>query len=197
MTAVNTKAPSGAAFFRSGAAQSAGRRLAAVGLAGALLGGGLIMAPAAQAADLGWTPSPTKTVVGSTSEKGDLGQNLIDNLGVFPGQKVEYNIGVDLNVDPDAAAVTSLGLNDELPSGFVVDESTIRIVGNTNNIALTPRSDYTFKIVDNSLKIAFSSAWITAHVGPTSSVPITWPTFMPWYNTGLASLMPLTSAYLA
>lgn len=148
------------------------RKVASLGVAACVLGSALMVAPAAQAADIGWTPAPTKTVVGSPGEKGPNGHDLISNLGVWPGQKVEYNVGVDLKVAPDADAVTSLSVVDKLPVGFVVDESSIRVVGD-NDLNLSPRSDYKITVKDSTLTLGFADEWVAVHVGPDAATPLT------------------------
>lgn len=148
------------------------RKVTSLGVAACVLGSALMAAPAAQAADIGWTPAPTKTVVGSPGEKGPNGHDLISNLGVWPGQKVEYNVGVDLMVTPGADAVTSLSVVDKLPAGFVVDESSIRVVGD-NNLNLSPRSDYKITVKDSTLTLGFADEWVAAHVGPDAATPLT------------------------
>ena len=153
----------GASFFR---------KATSLGAAAGILGCALIAAPGAQAADIGWTPVPTKSVVGSPGEQGDKGHDLISNLGVWPGQKVEYNIGVDLNVAPGAPAVTSLAVQDQLPAGFVVDQASIRVVGD-NTLTLAASRDYKTTVKDGVLTLDFTDAWIAAHVGPASAAPQT------------------------
>lgn len=166
MTTQASKAvgPTGASFFR---------RSTSLCLAAGVLGGSLLVtAPGAQAADLGWTPEPSKAVVGSPSESGRNGHDFIAGLGVFPGQKVEYNIGVDLGVDEGAEEVTSLAVVDKLPAGFTVDQASIRIVGD-NALTLSPRHDYTIGIKDGTLTLVFSDTWIAEHVGTEANAPMT------------------------
>jgi fimbrial isopeptide formation D2 family protein len=153
----------GASFFR---------KAASLGVAACVLGGSLLATPVAQAADIGWTPVPTKSVVGSPSEQGPNGHDLISNLGVWPGQKVEYTIGVDLNVAPGAPAVTSLSVQDQLPAGFDVDQASIRVVGD-NTLTLAASRDYKTAVKDGVLTLDFTDAWIAAHVGPGAAAPQT------------------------
>lgn len=158
-----TERHTGASFFH---------KSAALGLTACVLGGSLLAAPAAQAADIGWTPSPTKAVVGSPGEKGPNGHDIIDNLGVWPGEKVEYNIGVDLNVGPGGQQVTSLQVIDKLPAGFEVDQASIRVVGD-NTLTLASSRDYKVVLKDGVLTLGFSDEWVAAHVGADSDVPLT------------------------
>lgn len=161
-------AKAGSAFMRKGAS---------AGLAACLLGGVLLANPmAANAAveDLGWTPVPTIQVIGSTAEKGSHGHGSIADLGVFPGQKVEYVVNADLAgaTAAEAVDITSLSIENVLPEGFVIDQSTLKVTDFTKG-AISESGNYDFQIKDGILKVVFSDSWIAKNVGPTAVNPST------------------------
>lgn len=161
-------AKAGSAFMRKGAS---------AGLAACLLGGVLLSNPlAANAAveDLGWTPVPTIQVIGSTAEKGSHGHGSIADLGVFPGQKVEYVVNADLSGATAEAAkdITKLSIENALPDGFVIDQSTIKVTDFAKG-SISESGNYDFQVKDGVLMVVFSDAWIAKNVGPLAASPST------------------------
>lgn len=155
--------PGGASFYR---------KASSIGVAACFIGGSLLAASPASAAEIGWAPVPTTSVVGSPGEDGANGHSDISSLGVWPGDQVEYNINVDLSLGADAVPVTSLSVIDQLPDGFVVDERSLRVVGD-NALALAPTSDYETTVEDSTLTVDFTEEWIAAHVGADATTPVT------------------------
>lgn len=151
----------GASFIRT-------KKVASLGLMATLMGGALMAAPAAQAAEgIGWVPAPSKSVVGSIAEAGSNGHKSIADLGVFPGQKAEYVIGVDLDTGAGAEAVTTLSVVDKLASGFTVDQNSITVVDQSKKLVAV--SDYKVVLVDGSLSVSFKDSWIADNVGASAA----------------------------
>jgi adhesin isopeptide-forming family sspB-C2 type protein len=73
-----------------------------------------------------WTPDPEKQVIGSGVESGDKTHENINGLSVWPGQWLEYSIGVDLNIPGGLAyGVKSLVVEDQYDPLFLPVKSSV------------------------------------------------------------------------
>lgn len=116
-----------------------------------------------------WTPDPSKQVVGSADESGDKTHDDINGLAVFPGQKLEYSIGVDLRVPAGTArGVKSLAIEDRYDPQFRPDRSSVELWDSRNplNPRPVPRSAYqlAFNDSEHRFTVTFTQAWIDANV---------------------------------
>ena len=114
-----------------------------------------------------WTPDPKKEVLASASQGGD--QSNIHQLGVWPGQIIEYKVDVDLNL-PDGMArgndsVQSLAVEDAYDPMFVPNKKSVEFYDARNN-KVVPRSAYTLEFNDAEHKFTatFKESWVKKHV---------------------------------
>lgn len=117
-----------------------------------------------------WTPDPNKQVLGSAEESGDNTYSDINGMSVFPGQKLEYSIGVDLRVpDNTARGVKSLAVEDVYDPYFTPDRTTVEFWDSRDatNPKPVPRSAYklTWDDAAHSFTATFTDEWIAANVG--------------------------------
>lgn len=116
-----------------------------------------------------WTPDPNKQVLGSSDESGDKTYEDIDGLSVFPGQKLEYSVGVDLRVPKNTArGVKSLSVLDTYDPMFAPDKTSIEFWDSRDprNPKPVPAKNYklTFDEATNSFRADFTQEWIDANV---------------------------------
>lgn len=118
-----------------------------------------------------WTPDPDKDVIGSADQGGD--QSSIEGLGVWPGQKIEYKVGLDLRI-PDnlahgAAAVTSLAVRDEYDPHFTPDRASVEFYDARTNRVI-PRTQYTlaWDADNHTFTAAFTPDWVADNVSATA-----------------------------
>ena len=114
-----------------------------------------------------WTPDPHKDVYGSLSEGGD--QASIDGLGVFPGQMVEYNVELDVNI-PDNTAhgdqpVKSFAVEDQYDPQFEPNRDSLEFYDTRTNRPI-PRSNYTVKwnTDTHSFVVTFHDDWVAKNL---------------------------------
>lgn len=120
-----------------------------------------------------WTPDPNKQVLGDTSESGDNGHENINGLNVWPGQKLEYSLGIDLRIPGNTArGVKSLAVMDVYDPMFAPDKSSVEFWDSRDpkNPKPVPRSAYklTWDDAGHSWTATFTDAWIKKNVGPNS-----------------------------
>lgn len=120
-----------------------------------------------------WTPEPDKTVLGSAEEAGGYAHADIDGLSVFPGQKLEYSISVDLRIPDNAAhGINKLGVEDTYDANFVPDKSSVEFWDSRDPRGATPipRASYDLDWDDAAHKwtATFADEWLAANVGPDS-----------------------------
>ncbi len=73
-----------------------------------------------------WTPDPNKQVLGSSEESGDKAHADINGSAVWPGQKLEYSVGIDLRVPAGTArGIKSLAVEDQYDAHFTPDKASI------------------------------------------------------------------------
>ena len=120
-----------------------------------------------------WTPDPNKQVLGNADENGDHAHENINGMYAFPGQKLEYSIGVDLNI-PGAIAhgVKSLAVEDQYDPFFTPDKTSIEFWDSRDpkNPRPLPRSAYKLTWDDAAHKwtAAFTDEWLAKNLGPDS-----------------------------
>lgn len=113
-----------------------------------------------------WTPDPGKQVNGSADESGDKIHDSIEGLSVFPNQKLEYSIQLDVNLPQNTAlGVKTLGMEDAYDPQFTPDKSSVEI-WDTRNARPIARSAYVLRFDDanHSFTADFTSEWIAANV---------------------------------
>jgi adhesin isopeptide-forming family sspB-C2 type protein len=121
-----------------------------------------------------WTPNPNKQVLGSADESGDKAHSDINGTSVWPGQKLEYSVGIDLRVPAGTArGVKSLAVEDQYDPYLIPDKSSIefwdaRDVSNPKPIA---RSDYKLVVdsADHRFTATFTDDWIAKNVSTTGA----------------------------
>lgn len=116
-----------------------------------------------------WTPDPNKEVIGSSEESGDNTYDSIDGMSVFPGQKLEYTIGLDLQIPEDTArGVKSLGVLDTYDPMFEPDKTSVQFFDGRDpkNPRPIPAKFYklTFDDATNSFRADFTQEWIDQNV---------------------------------
>lgn len=113
-----------------------------------------------------WTPNPAKQVNGSADESGSKIHDSIDGLSVFPNQKLEYSIQLDVNLPQNTAlGVKTLGMEDTYDTQFSPDKSSVEI-WDMRTAKPIARSAYTLRFDDanHSFTADFTSDWIAANV---------------------------------
>ena len=113
-----------------------------------------------------WTPNPAKQVNGSADESGSKIHDSIDGLSVFPNQKLEYSIQLDVNLPQNTAlGVKTLGMEDAYDTQFTPDKSSVEM-WDMRNAKPIARSAYTLRFDDanHSFTADFTSDWIAANV---------------------------------
>ena len=113
-----------------------------------------------------WTPDPGKQVNGSADESGDKIHDSIEGLSVFPNQKLEYSIQLDVNLPQNTAlGVKTLGLEDVYDPQFTPDKSSVEIF-DTRTFKPIARSAYVlrFNEANHSFTADFTPEWIAANV---------------------------------
>ncbi|MCI4659726.1 LPXTG cell wall anchor domain-containing protein [Cryobacterium zhongshanensis] len=117
-----------------------------------------------------WTPNPNKEVLGSTEESGDKGHSDINGAAVWPGQKLEYSVGVDLRIPAGTArGVKTLAVEDAYDPYFVPDKTSVEFWDSRDNSNPKPvaRAAYTltFDEAAHTFTATFKQSWIDANVG--------------------------------
>ena len=116
-----------------------------------------------------WTPDPNKQVIGSNEEVGDKGYANIDGMSVWPGQKVEYSVGVDLRVPSGTArGVKSLVVQDVYDPNFVPDKDSVEFWDSRTQSNPRPVAKKNYKVEFDEAKhmftATFTDEWIAANV---------------------------------
>lgn len=113
-----------------------------------------------------WTPNPAKQVNGSADESGSKIHDSIDGLSVFPNQKLEYSIQLDVNLPQNTAlGVKTLGMEDTFDPQFAPDKSSVEI-WDMRTAKPIARSAYVLRFDDanHSFTTDFTPEWIAANV---------------------------------
>ncbi len=116
-----------------------------------------------------WLPDPNKDVIGSSEESGDLAGDSINGLSVFPGQKLEYSVGVDLRVkDSVRDSITSFAVQDSYDPQFAPDKASVEFWDSRNpeNPKPVARGAYklTWDAATNSFTATFTEAWVADNI---------------------------------
>jgi len=117
-----------------------------------------------------WTPNPNKQVLGSSEESGSKAHDDINGSSVWPGQKLEYRVGVDLRVPAGTArGVKTLAVEDVYDPYFLVDKHSVEFWDSRDPLGPkpVPRSAYklTFDEAGHTFTATFSDEWIAKNVG--------------------------------
>lgn len=112
-----------------------------------------------------WKPEPEKDVIGSGEESGELTYDSINGLSVWPGQKLEYTIGVDLRVPAEVRdKITSFKVQDSYDPQFTPDKTSVEFWDSRDATSPkpVPRSAYalTWDAAANSFTATFTDAWV-------------------------------------
>jgi adhesin isopeptide-forming family sspB-C2 type protein len=113
-----------------------------------------------------WTPDPGKQVDGSADESGDKTHDNIDGLSVFPNQKLEYSIQLDVNLPQNTAlGVKTLGMVDTYDPHFTPDKASVEI-WDMRTAKPIARSAYAlrFDAANHSFTADFTPAWIASNI---------------------------------
>lgn len=116
-----------------------------------------------------WTPDPNKQVLGSSEESGDKTYADINGAAVWPGQKLEYSVGVDLRVPAGTArGVKSLAVQDVYDPYFTPQKSSVEFWDSrdASNPKPVAKSNYslTFDEAAHTFTATFKQSWIDAQV---------------------------------
>lgn len=116
-----------------------------------------------------WTPDPVKEVVGSGEEAGDNTYDNIHGMSVWPGQKIEYSVGIDLRIPSNTArGVKSLAVEDAYDPMFTPDKSSVEFWDSRDpkNPRPVPKSNYAlvFDEAANKFTATFTQEWIDKNV---------------------------------
>lgn len=114
-----------------------------------------------------WTPNPEKYVLGSADEGGD--QDSIDGLSVWAGQKIEYQVNVDLNVPGNLAhgtnAIKTLAVQDNFDANFTPDEASIEFYDARTQKTISKKNyTLTWDDASHSFTATFNEDWVKANV---------------------------------
>lgn len=121
-----------------------------------------------------WTPNPNKQVLGSSEESGDMAHDNIGGTSVWPGQKLEYSVGVDLRVPIGTArGIKSLAIEDVYDPFFTPDKASVEFWDSrdASNPRPIPRSAYklTFDEDAHSFTAAFTAEWLSKNVAESGA----------------------------
>lgn len=116
-----------------------------------------------------WTPDPNKQVLGSNEEVGDNTYSNVNGLNAWPGQKLEYSIGLDLRVPSGTArGVKSLVVLDVYDPNFIPDKSSVEFWDGRDpkNPGVVPAKNYklVFDEDKHMFTVTFTDEWIANNV---------------------------------
>lgn len=116
-----------------------------------------------------WTPDPNKQVLGSTEESGSKGHADINGSSVWPGQKLEYSVGIDLRIPKGTArGVKTFAVEDAFDAHFTPDKASVEFwdTRDASNPKPVARSAYklVFDDVAHKFTATFTDEWIKKNV---------------------------------
>lgn len=116
-----------------------------------------------------WSPNPNKQVLGSAEESGDKAHDNINGASVWPGQKLEYRVGVDLRVPAGTArGVKTLEVEDVYDPYFLVDKTSVEFWDSRDPLGPkpVPRSAYELRFDESAhtFTATFKDEWIKQNV---------------------------------
>ncbi|MFB8191328.1 LPXTG cell wall anchor domain-containing protein [Microbacterium sp. NPDC055988] len=112
-----------------------------------------------------WAPKPEKEVIGSGEESGDHTHENINGLSVWPGQKLEYSVGVDLVVPEKVRdKITSFAVQDSFDAQFTPNKTSVEFWDSRNPSNPKPVAKSAYKLTwddkANSFTATFTEAWV-------------------------------------
>lgn len=112
-----------------------------------------------------WNPNPDKDVLGQPGQAGPNTDQSINENKVLPGQKLQYRVGVDMNLPNNtdrAYELKRFDIVDNYDEFFILNKKSIKIVDNRNLSRVIPRSQYKIIFDDkaHSFTISFSKEWM-------------------------------------
>lgn len=112
-----------------------------------------------------WNPNPDKDVLGQAGQAGPNTDQSINENKVLPGQKLQYRVGVDMNLPNNtdrAYELKRFDIVDNYDKNFILNKKSIKIVDNRNRSRVIPRSQYkiVFDDAKHSFTISFSKEWM-------------------------------------
>ena len=112
-----------------------------------------------------WNPNPDKDVLGQAGQAGPNTDQSINENKVLPGQKLQYRVGVDMNLPNNtdrAYELKRFDIVDNYDEFFILNKKSIKIVDNRNRSRVIPRSQYkiVFDDAKHSFTISFSKEWM-------------------------------------
>ena len=112
-----------------------------------------------------WNPKPDKDVLGQAGQAGPNTDESINENKVLPGQKLQYRVGVDMNLPNNkdrAYELKRFDIVDNYDKNFILDKTSIKIVDNRDRSRVIPRSKYKILFDDaaHSFTIQFSKEWM-------------------------------------
>ncbi|MGW9159268.1 LPXTG cell wall anchor domain-containing protein [Microbacterium sp. NPDC055665] len=116
-----------------------------------------------------WLPNPNKEVVGSGEESGDKTYENINGLSVFPGQKLEYSVGLDLVIPENVREkITSFAVQDSFDSNFIPNKTSVefwdsRDAGNPKPVS-KKAYELTWDAASNSFTATFTDDWVKDNI---------------------------------
>ena len=120
-----------------------------------------------------WNPKPDKDVLGQAGQAGPNTDQSINENKVLPGQKLQYRVGVDMNLPNNtdrAYELKRFDIVDNYDEFFILNKKSIKIVDNRNRSRVIPRSQYkiVFDDAKHSFTISFSKEWMDKEAKNTS-----------------------------
>jgi adhesin isopeptide-forming family sspB-C2 type protein/fimbrial isopeptide formation D2 family protein len=112
-----------------------------------------------------WKPNPNKDVIGSAEESGDKTHESINGLSVWPGQKLEYSVGIDLVVPETVRGkITSFAVQDSFDPQFSPDKTSVQFWDSRDAKNPKPVARSAYKLAwdadANSFTATFTDAWV-------------------------------------
>ena len=122
-----------------------------------------------------WNPNPDKDVLGQPGQAGPNTDQSINENKVLPGQKLQYRVGVDMNLPNNtdrAYELKRFDIVDNYDKNFILNKRSIKIVDNRNRSRVIPRSQYkiVFDDAKHSFTISFSKEWMDKEAKNASHV---------------------------
>lgn len=122
-----------------------------------------------------WNPNPDKDVLGQPGQAGPNTDQSINENKVLPGQKLQYRVGVDMNLPNNqdrAYELKRFDIVDNYDKNFILNKKSIKIVDNRNRSRVIPRSQYkiVFDDAKHSFTISFSKEWMDKEAKNASHV---------------------------
>lgn len=123
-----------------------------------------------------WNPNPDKDVLGQVEQAGPNTDASINNNNVFPGQKLQYRVGADMNLpnNPDRAyELKRFEIVDTYDKFFILNKNSIKIVDNRDRSRVIPRNQYKviFNDKEHKFTIRFTQEWMDKQAKNLNHLP--------------------------